>query len=114
MQSVQYKIGEIVFAKCQNYPFWPGKVIACFALASSYKVLFFGEKSEATIDDSCMLPFTDEVLRKLSADTAHRNNKDLQHAIKLAIKRSQKRKKGLASSSEDDDFFMESEPPKRS
>lgn len=103
-----YKIGETVFAKCQNYPFWPGKVISCFPQAASYKVLFFGEKSEATIDECCMLPFTDEVLRKLSADTSHRNNKDLQYSIRLAVKRAQKRKKGLASSSEDDDFFMDS------
>ena len=109
-----YKLNEIVFAKCQDYPFWPAKVVNYFAQAASYKVVFYGEKSEATISESCMLPFTDEVLRKLSADSAHRNHKDLQHSIKIALKRLQKRRKGLASSSEEDDYYMDSEPPKRS
>lgn len=47
---MQYKVGDMVFAKCQNYPFWPGKVILVSALTGSYKVLFYGEKSEAIID----------------------------------------------------------------
>jgi hypothetical protein len=42
---MQYKAGEMVFAKCQNYPFWPGKVISVSLITNSYKVLFYGEKS---------------------------------------------------------------------
>lgn len=103
-----YKTNEIVFAKCQDYPFWPGKIVHCFPQAASYKVVFYGEKSEATISEACMLPFNDEVIRKLSADSALRNYKELQHSIKIACKRLQKRRKGLASSSEEEDYFMDS------
>jgi hypothetical protein len=39
---MQYKVGEMVFAKCQNYPFWPGKVILVYPVTSSYKILFYG------------------------------------------------------------------------
>lgn len=38
----QYRLGEMVFAKCQNYPYWPGKIIASFPQSTSYKVLFYG------------------------------------------------------------------------
>jgi hypothetical protein len=103
---MQFKIGEMVFAKCQNYPFWPGKVIAIFSVTNSYKILFYGEKSEATIDESCMLPFNEDVLKKLASEGAHRSNKDLKHSMHIAYKRYQKRKKGLASSSEEDDFLQ--------
>ena len=47
---MQYKVGDIVFAKCQNYPFWPGKVILVYPITVSYKILIYGEKSEATIE----------------------------------------------------------------
>jgi hypothetical protein len=57
MQAMQYKIGDMVFAKCQNYPYWPGKIIGCQLTNLSYKVLFYGEKSEATIDESVILPY---------------------------------------------------------
>ena len=40
-----FKYGDMVFAKCQNYPYWPGKVIATFANSNSLKILFYGEKS---------------------------------------------------------------------
>jgi hypothetical protein len=110
---MQYKVGDMVFAKCQNYPFWPGKVILVYTIAGSYKVLFYGEKSEATIDESCMLPFSDDIIRKVMNEGANKNNKDLRHSIQIACKRFQKRKKGLASSSEEDDFIQESDPPKR-
>lgn len=40
---MQYKIGDIVFAKCQNYPFWPGKVISLLGSeGAAYKILFYG------------------------------------------------------------------------
>jgi hypothetical protein len=60
-----------------------------------------------------MLPFSDEVVRKIINEGANRNNKDLKHSIHIACKRFQKRKKGLASSSEEEDFIQESEPPKK-
>jgi hypothetical protein len=53
---MQHKVGDMVFAKCQNYPFWPGKIIAIFS-NNSYKVVFYGEKSEAMIDEGSMLAF---------------------------------------------------------
>jgi hypothetical protein len=109
---MQYKVGDMVFAKCQNYPFWPGKVIVVSPITASYKVLFYGEKSEATIDESCMLPFSEDIIRKVMNEGNNRNNKDLRHSINIAIKRLQKRRKGLASSSEEDDFIQESEAPK--
>jgi len=37
-----YKYGDMVFAKCQNYPYWPGKVISVLNGGLSYKVLFYG------------------------------------------------------------------------
>jgi len=39
---MQYKIGDMVFAKCQSYPYWPGKVIACLPVQGTYKILFYG------------------------------------------------------------------------
>ena len=41
----RFRLNDMVFAKCQNYPYWPGKIIAVFANTTSYKVLFYGEKS---------------------------------------------------------------------
>jgi hypothetical protein len=55
----QYRLGEMVLAKCQNYPYWPGKIISFFPNSNSYKVLFYGEKSEATIDATYIIPFND-------------------------------------------------------
>jgi hypothetical protein len=49
----------MVLAKCQNYPYWPGKIISFFPNSNSYKVLFYGEKSEATIDATYIIPFND-------------------------------------------------------
>lgn len=54
---MQHKVGEMVFAKCQNYPYWPGKIIDIVKHTNSYKILFYGEKSEAVIDEANMLPF---------------------------------------------------------
>ena len=103
---MQFRIGDMVFAKCQNYPFWPGKVIGIFPNVNSYKVLFYGQKSEATIDDTSILPFTEDVLRKVLNEGNNKNNKNLKHSIQIALKRYHKRKKGLASSSEEEDFFQ--------
>jgi hypothetical protein len=55
-----------------------------------------------------MLPFTDEVVKKVMNESSNRNNKNLRHSINIACKRYQKRRKGLASSSEEDDFMQES------
>jgi hypothetical protein len=46
----RYRLNDMVLAKCQNYPYWPGKIINVFPNSTSYKVLFYGEKSEATIE----------------------------------------------------------------
>ena len=40
--NVTYKYNDMVFAKCQNYPYWPGKIIGTFTNSSSCKVLFYG------------------------------------------------------------------------
>ena len=105
---MQYKVGDIVFAKCQNYPFWPGKVILVYPITASYKILFYGEKSEATIEETCLLPFCDEIIKRVVNEGGNRNNKELRNSINIACKRFQKRKRGLASSSEDEDFIQES------
>lgn len=41
----QFKSGDIVLAQCENYPYWPGKIISVLPNINSYKVLFYGEKS---------------------------------------------------------------------
>ena len=92
-----YKYGDMVFAKCQNYPYWPGKIIS--TLETSYKVLFYGEKSEATIDQTFIIPFTDESYRKFSQESLARTNRELKYSLSVAYKRHNKRKKGLNSSS---------------
>ena len=93
----------MVFAKCENYPFWPGKVIAVFSNpksgSTSYKVLFYGEKSEATIDSNFVLPFSEDLSRQMAAEPAAKANRDLKRAIAVANKRFQKRKNGQLSES---------------
>ena len=42
IMNVTYKYNDMVFAKCQNYPYWPGKIIGTFTNSSSCKVLFYG------------------------------------------------------------------------
>ena len=103
----------MVFAKCQNYPYWPGKIIGIFSKDNSYKVLFYGEKSEATIDSTYIIPFNDETYRKIITESASKNNKSLKYSLSVAIKRFNKRKKGVNSSSEEDDFLLETELPKK-
>ena len=51
-----YKYHDMVLAKCQNYPYWPGKVIGCPS-ETSFKILFYGEKSEAIINTDYIMPF---------------------------------------------------------
>lgn len=97
----RFRLNDMVFAKCQNYPYWPGKIIAVITHNASYKVLFYGEKSEATIDESSILPFNEETHRKMSLEGSYRTNKALRYSITIAYKRYNKRRNGLNSSSED-------------
>jgi hypothetical protein len=97
----EYRVGEMVFGKCQNYPYWPCKISAYFPNTTSYKVVFIGEKSEATIDQTYILPFTEETYRKISSEPSARTNRGLKHSLNIAIKRFNKLKKGLNTSSED-------------
>lgn len=94
------RLNDMVFAKCENYPYWPGKIIA--VNPSSYKVLFYGEKSEAIIDPAFIKPFTEDICREMASEPNARANKDLKRAISLAQKRFQKRSRGQLSESEND------------
>lgn len=106
MQAMQYKVGDMVFAKCQNYPYWPGKIISCQPNLLSYKVLFYGEKSQATIDESVILPYNEDVQRKILNEGNNKNNKNLRNSMNIAFKRYQQRKKGMASESEEEDYLQ--------
>ena len=95
-----YKYGDMVFAKCQNYPYWPGKVIGSFPHTSSYKVLFYGEKSEATINENNIVPFNLDTHRKFAQEPIAKSNRALKFSLKVAMNHFAKRKKGLNSESD--------------
>ena len=109
----RYRLSDMVFAKCQSYPYWPGKIIFALPNGTSSKVLFYGEKSQATIDETFILPFNEETYKKMISESAAKTNKALKYSLTVAYKRYSKRKKGLNSSSEEEDFFQESQPPKK-
>ena len=91
--TTSFKNGDMVFAKCQNYPYWPGKIIG-ICPNNSFKVLFYGEKSEATIDHSFIISFTDESYRKFLQEPIVKVNRALKYSLSIASKRFNKRKKG--------------------
>lgn len=109
----QYRVRDMVFAKCQGYPYWPGQVIATNPKENSCQVLFYGEKSSAFIEVTFIQPFNDETYKKFSEEPISKTNKTLKYSLELARKRYNKRKKGIISSSEENDFLQESETCKR-
>jgi hypothetical protein len=101
-----YRYGDMVFAKCQNYPYWPGKVIRTFPNSNSYKVLFYGEKSEAIIDIENIIPFNEESHKRFSSETAGKKDKSLKFSLNLSMKIYIKRKKGLEEESGEEEVYQ--------
>ena len=92
----QFRLRDMVFAKCENYPYWPSKILEVFP-NGSYKVLFYGEKSEATIDESCIIPYNEENYRRMSSDQNAKSSQKLKFSLSVAHKSYMKRKRGFNS-----------------
>lgn len=82
---MSFKVGDMVLAKCQNYPYWPAKIIK--SNQHCYQVLFYGEKTHADIDFDSIISFTEEDCKKVLSHGNNRNNKELRNSIAIANKK---------------------------
>lgn len=103
-----FKINQMVLAQCSNFPYWPSKIQKYNPIENTYNVLFVGEKTHADVSALFVIPFSEEECRKILAEGSNRNNKNLVHSIKLAIKKFKKREKNIDSSSSDEFYERES------
>ena len=89
-----YKINDMVFAKCTSYPYWPAKVVSVHLKLGSYRVLFYGEKSEAVLKEEHLMPFSEQNIKTVLAEGNNNHNSKLKRSIQVATNRMRSRKKG--------------------
>ena len=60
---LQFQLGDIVFARCRDSPYWPAKVILLLPEHGIYKVSFFNHNSTAYIDENDLILFSNETVK---------------------------------------------------
>jgi hypothetical protein len=88
----EFSRGDLVLAKAEGHPHWPAKVQSCLK-NGSYRVTFFGEKSEATVLPQMVLDFAPAHAERLRRGKDGKN-KALREALKLAERVAEERLSG--------------------
>jgi hypothetical protein len=89
----EFPRGSLCLAKVQGHPHWPAKVLDCLR-NGSYRVVFFGEKSEATVLPQMVIEFSPPNLAKLKKQKEAARNKTLREALRIAERVLEEREKG--------------------
>ncbi|GFQ77873.1 putative oxidoreductase GLYR1 homolog [Trichonephila clavata] len=131
MAGKDFEIGDLVWAKMKNFPFWPAEIVnpptvkgkifptteglqkkkpSMYRKAHHY-VFFFGSKNYAWISDKNIVPHSDEMLNKLTKKKSGSYAKAIDEIVEASLAIAPKPKLGKKDNVENGDLDKITEIP---